>query len=117
MQLDRGIITVYKQTDVSAAGQKPRYTRGDVRAQSYYALLHFETAPRWPTDDREETQIAERVRMRQCRTIAEDDVAVLLDFTHTDGAERTYKIVRAYHGTDEDSGEAISDLSLEAYKA
>ena len=35
MQLDRGICTVYTQTDISESGGMPRYERR-IKAQSYY---------------------------------------------------------------------------------
>ncbi len=112
MLLDRGICTVYTKTDVSGPGEKPRYEK-TIKAQSYYGQLSFETSPQWPTEHREETKIAERVRILQCRSIRKEDVAELLDFADGTQKPQTYKISRAYHGIDDESGEAISDLSLE----
>lgn len=118
MILDRGICTVYEQRDVSGPGEMPRYER-TIKAQSYYAELGFETSPEWPTEGREETRIAARVRILQERTIQKDDLAALTDGLPRPGEEpgRLYRIRRAYHGTDKESGEAISDLSLEVMEA
>ena len=52
----------------------------------------------------------------QCRSIRKDDVAELLDFSDVTQTPQTYKIARAYHGMDDDSGEMISDLTLEVMK-
>ena len=111
MLLDRGICTVYAERDVSGPGEMPRYEKS-VKAQSYYAELDFETSPRWPTEHREETRTAARVRIMQCRYIDKNDVAALMDFSEE--KEKAYRITRAFHGTDEESGITISDLTLEA---
>ena len=55
------------------------------------------------------------MRILQCRSITHGDTAALLSFA--DGQTRTYRITRAYHGTDEESGEAITDLSLQEVSA
>lgn len=115
MLLDQGTCTIYTKTDVSGPGEKPRYER-TIKAQSYFGRLSFETSPQWPTEHREETKIAERVRILQCRTISKGDVAELVDFSDPTQTPQTYKINRAYHGIDDESGETISDLSLEVMK-
>ena len=115
MLLDQGVCTILTKTDVSGPGEKPRYERM-IKAQSYFGRLSFETSPQWPTEHREETKIAERVRILQCRGIGKDDVAELLDFSDVTQTPQTYKISRAYHGVDDESGEMISDLSLEVMK-
>lgn len=115
MLLDQGTCTIYTKTDVSGPGEKPRYEK-TIKAQSYYGQLSFETSPQWPTGHREETKIAERVRIMQCRSIRKGDVAELVDFSDVTQTPRTYKIARAYHGMDDDSGEMISDLTLEVMK-
>ncbi|MBQ8617636.1 MAG: hypothetical protein IJ418_08990 [Clostridia bacterium] len=115
MLLDDGMCTIYTKTDVSGPGEKPRYEK-TIKAESYYGRLSFETSPQWPTEHREETKIAERVRILQCRSIRKDDVAELIDFSDATQTAQTYKITRAFHGIDDDSGEEISDLSLEVMK-
>lgn len=113
MQLDRGICTVYTMTDVSGKGEKPRYEKA-IKMQSYYGELNFETSPQWPTEHREETKTDARVRILQHRGITNDDVAELEDFADDKEPVKTYRITRAYHGMDEESGEKITDLTLEA---
>ena len=113
MQLDRGICTVYTQTDISESGGMPRYERR-IKAQSYYGELSFETSPQWPTEHREETKTAARARILQCRGVTKDDIAELYDFANDQEAAKVYRINRAYHGTDDESGEKITDLTLEA---
>lgn len=115
MLLDQGTCTILTKTDISEEGKKPKYER-TIKAQSYFGRLSFETSPQWPTEHREETKIAERVRILQCRTIGKDDVAELVDFSDPTQTPQTYKISRAYHGIDDESGEMISDLSLEVMK-
>lgn len=112
MILDAGICTIYKQTDVSEPGEMPRYER-TVKAQSYYAELQFETSPVWPTEHREETKIAARVRILQERSITKGDHAALTPGLPTEEPERMYRVVRAFHGIDDENGQPISDLSLE----
>lgn len=114
MILDRGICTVYARRDISDPGDMPRYET-ETRTQSYYGELSFETTPQWTTEHREETRTDARVRILQCRRITHGDTAALLSFA--DGQTRTYRITRAYHGTDEESGEAITDLSLQEVSA
>jgi len=112
MLLKDGIATIYEQRDTSGPGEKPRYERFE-RARSYYAELSFDTRPVNPTGERREQKIDARIRIRQCRAIREDDLA-RIDSFHEAGADgKMYKVVRAYHGTDEESGLPISDLSLE----
>lgn len=113
MLLDDGICTVYTEKDVSALGEMPRYERS-VKMQSYYGELDFETSPRWPTEHREETRTAARVRILQHRGITKNDIAELEDFGAESEPAKTYKITRAYHGEDDESGEKITDLTLEA---
>ena len=113
MQLDRGICTVYTQRDVSDPGDMPRYER-TVKTESYYGELSFETSPQWPTEHREETKTAARVRILQSRGVTKDDVAELHDSTDDAEAVRVDRITRAYHGEDDESGEKNTDLTLEA---
>lgn len=113
MILDRGVCTIYVQTDVSGPGEMPRYEK-TIKTQSYYAELDFETSPAWPTEHREETKTAARVRILQCRGITKGDVAELRDYADDKEPVKTYRIARAYHGVDDESGEMISDLTLEA---
>ena len=111
MILDKGIATIYRKTDTAEAGDMPTYT--DVMIwQSWYGELSFETAPARPTEAREEIRCAARVRVLQNRAINNHDRVELAD---TGGTVTLYEVTRAYHGYDDDSGEPITDLSLEVY--
>ena len=107
---------MYRMLFVLFIESRPELGYAPIKAQSYFGRLSFETSPQWPTEHREETKIAERVRILQCRTISKDDVAELVDFSDPTQTPQTYKISRAYHGIDDESGEMISDLSLEVMK-
>lgn len=110
MILDSGICTIYARRNVAEAGCMPKYAE-EMRCKSWYGELNFETSAAYPTERRRERQTAARIRILQCRAIEEDDVAVLKKLGPAEGASR-FEITRAYHGTDEDSGELITDLTL-----
>lgn len=112
MLLKDGLITLYRKTDVSKPGGMPKYEE-HAYMQSFYAELQFETRPVYPTEGREERRTDARVRMMQCRGIREDDEASLQSFHGGADSKKRYKITRAFHGTDDESGAPISDLSLE----
>lgn len=110
MILDTGICTVYRKYNDAAPGHKPEYARR-VLHTSWYGELNYETAPAWPTRDREEVRADKRVRILENREIANHDEVELADLY---GNVRMYQVTRAYHGTDDQSGERITDLTLEA---
>lgn len=112
MILDRGICRVYRKTSTTPKGGKPTSTLTAIH-ESYYAELAFETSPARPTEKREETQTATRVRILQNRRINNQDVAELIPFDGSDTKAEKYRIRRAYHGTDDQNGEEITDLTLE----
>lgn len=117
MILDRGVCRVYRKTKTSGAGDKPGYT--DVLFhESYYGELNFETSPAHPTERREEILTAARIRILQNRNIANHDRVELVPFDGTGDAEnvKRYEVGRAWHGDDGESGDAITDLSLEFYE-
>ena len=91
MILDRGIAEIYARSNAAPKGEKPVWEE-TMRFRSWYAELSFETSDA-------------RIRIAQCRAIRQGDTV------HLDG--RVYTIARAYHGTDEESGENITDLTLE----
>ena len=112
MILDTGICTIYRKENTAAPGAKPVFA--DVAFWwSWYGELSFETAPARPTPDREEVQTDARVRIMQNRHIANHDRVELKPVV---GLPLLYEVTRAYHGRDEDSGELITDLSLEVIK-
>ena len=112
MILDRGVCSIYRKTSTTQPGGKPTWTLAVIH-ESYYGELAFETSPARPTERREETQTAARIRILQNRGIMNQDVAELMPFDGTARKTEKYRIKRAYHGTDEDSGEPITDLTLE----
>lgn len=114
MILDRGICKIYRQKSITPPGGKPK-TEECLFHESYYGELNFETSPARPTEKREENQTAARIRILQNRYIRQTDVAELRPFDGTETNAERYRITRAWHGEDENSGEMISDLTLEAY--
>lgn len=113
MILDRGMCVIYRKTSTTKPGGKPTATAAAIH-ESYYAELSFETAPARPTEGREETNTAARVRILQNRDIRNQDLAELVPFDGTTQKTEKYRITRAYHGEDAESGEPITDLTLEA---
>ena len=112
MILDRGTCTIYRKTSTTPAGGKPTWTLAAIH-EGYYGELAFETSPARPTDGREETETATRIRILQNRNIRNQDLAELAPFDGSSAKTEKYRIKRAYHGSDDDSGEPITDLTLE----
>lgn len=108
MILDSGIATFYHKVNTAPNGAKPVFNDVEFH-QGYYGELSYETNPRNPTGTREEVRVDNRIRVLQNRTITNHD-RVFLD--PVNGIGGYYEIQRAYHGTDDESGELISDLSL-----
>lgn len=108
MILDRGIAEIFARSNVAPKGEKPVWQEA-LRFRSWYAELSFETSPVWQTERRLAQKADARIRIAQCRDIRQGDTA------HLNG--RVYAIARAYHGTDEESGEQITDLTLEEVTA
>jgi hypothetical protein len=118
MILDSGICTVFRKTDTSAAGSMPTigYT---LIESSWYKELSYETSPEWPTEGRKEQKADGRIRILQNRGILQDDVVVLehlTKFNDKSANALVYRIIRAYHGKDDDGPTLISDLTLEVTK-
>ena len=108
MNLDKGICTVYHTENTAAAGAKP-VLRETAYFESWYGELNFETSPARPTDARKEIRTDARIRILQNRSIKEHDRVALSVYSQD---PEHYEIERAYHGTDDESGELITDLSL-----
>ena len=113
MILDRGTCKIYRKTRTTPAGGKPTWTWAAIH-ESYYGELSFETTPARPTERREETETATRIRILQNRGIRNQDVAELTPFDGTRVIPVYFRITRAWHGDDGDSGAPISDLTLTA---
>lgn len=112
MILDRGLCRIYRQESITEPGGKPK-SEEKLICESYYGELSFETSPARPTEKRQETQTAARIRILQNRGIRKEDVAELIPFDGTETKTEKYRIARAWHGADDESGELISDLTLE----
>lgn len=110
MLLDKGICTICRKRNVAGPGDKPVF-EDEAYHVSWYGELSFETAPARPTEQREETRTNARIRVLQNRQINNHDRVCLKDAAS--GDVTLYEVTRAYHGRDEESGELISDLSLE----
>ena len=110
MILDSGICTVYQKVNIAAPGCMPEFVDQEIHVSSY-GELSFETSPAWPTERREEIQTDARIRILQNRRITNHDRVKLTDFMG--GNEQTFEVTRAYHGSDPESGELITDLSLQ----
>lgn len=117
MILDTGICTVYRKENTASPGSKPTWNDTKIH-ESYYGELNFETSPSRPTDNREEINTAARVRILQNRRIANHDRVKLERFGSEERpeAEELFEVTRAWHGTDADSGDEITDLTLEVVK-
>ena len=112
MILDKGIATIYHKENIAGAGDMPAFY--DVPYfVGMYGELNFETAPGWPTDSREEIKCDARVRVLQNRGITNHD---RVELAETGGPVTMYEVTRAYHGRDEESGELITDLTLEVFE-
>lgn len=109
MLLDKGIAIVYRKVNTAAPGGKPAWANVEVH-RGWYGELNFETAPARPTEAREEVRTNARIRVLQNRAINNHDRVELNDAS---GNTTAYEVTRAYHGRDDDSGELITDLSLE----
>ena len=85
----------------------------DLLTRSYYGELEFTTQEARPNGPREVVRVDARIRILQDRRITNLDAVALADAQAiVPGETVRYEVVRAYHGTDEESGEAITDLSL-----
>lgn len=116
MILDSGICTIFKKVDVSEPGAMPVFEY-QLKTKAWYGALDFATEQEWPTEAREETEIAARIRILQDRQITNHDAVVLEDVNAIDDYVTVLEITRAFHGHDDDSNEPITDLTLKAVKA
>lgn len=115
MILDTGICTVFRAVDVSEPGGKP--TLGYVPlGKSWFGEVSFETSPARPTEGRLERRTDAKIRIHQMRSVRQDDLVIFQDVDRLDQASSVYRIIRAYHGKDDDGPTLITDLSLEVYE-
>lgn len=106
MILDKGTCSIFSAANGAQAGNKPidQLTK---KYQSWYAELDFSSDPAYVTDYREDVETSSRIRILQDRSITTRD-ALIFDAA----PDAKYEITRAFHGTDDESGEPISDLTL-----
>ena len=112
MILDSGICTVFRKVDDSKPGGKPKF-RYDALCKHWFAELEYANVQTFPTESREETQTDARIRILQDRRIANHDVVVLANTNMVEDVLKAYEVTRAYHGKESESGELITDLSLQ----
>lgn len=112
MILDRGTCRISRKVSTTQPGSKPTWT-WETLFEGYYAELDFATSPARPSEGREDTETATRIRILQCRAIRNQDMVDLTPFDGTTVKTEKYRITRAWHGADGDTGEPISDLTLE----
>lgn len=110
MILDDGICCIYGMVDQAQAGDMPDL-QGELKAKSWYKELDFETTPAYPTEYQEDIEASARIRITQDRRITNKDTVILCE--QPTGQEPRYEITRAYHGHDDESGQPITDLTLQ----
>ena len=118
MILDEGICTVFHPENTAEAGKMPTVAYTPIWA-SWYGRMSYETAPAWATEGRKELKADGRIRIQQCSRITQNDVVVLEHLESFDARSEgaaVYRVIRAFHGNDDDSPEKISDLTLEVVK-
>lgn len=103
MILDKGTCSIYDKINIAVPGNMPKY-KLKLKCQSWYGELNFETNP-VNTAMQEMVETSARIRILQNREINNHNVVILPD-------NQQYEVTRAYHGTDEESGEPITDLTL-----
>lgn len=109
MILDSGIAIICRVANIAEPGETPVEGWAEIY-RSYYGELDFETSPARPTPNRHETETALRIRIIQNRKIRNEMRVSLI--TEDGQTKPKYEITRAYHGTDAENGEAITDLNL-----
>lgn len=111
MILDKGYCSVYRVTNIAVPGDMP-VDGLTLKHQGWYGELDFETAPIYATEAQEDIEISARVRILQNREISNHDVVVLSNYLEPIAGAIQFDITRAYHGTDSDNGQSITDLTL-----
>lgn len=103
MILDTGICSVFKLQNTAQPGDMPNETPVLI-SQHWYGELSFESSPVQYTENLEQVEIAQRIRILQNRAIDERAIVTI--------GSAQYNVTRLYHGVDEESGERITDLNL-----
>jgi hypothetical protein len=104
--LDTGICSLYAIENTAAAGNMPAIRPVlPAFSQPWYGELDFESNPVFETQMQENVEISARIRILQDRRVSRQTLVVLSD-------GKQYKVERAFHGRDKESGERITDLNL-----
>ena len=111
MILDKGFCSIYEVTNSAPAGGMP-VEKLTLKYQSWYGELDFSTTP-YQAEMQEDVEISARVRIVQNRSVSNHDVAILSNVLPPPPGAVQYRIVRAFHGVDDENGQPITDLSLE----
>ena len=87
----------------NAPGEYPILTLSSER-KHYFAELSFSSEPNRDTENMEGVTVLKKIRILRDSAVSTQS-AVELDGT-------VYEVYRVYHGTDDESGEQITDISL-----
>lgn len=112
MVLDSGLCSVFRKVDTTKGVGMPRYEY-QLMHQSWYGKLEFATGETYPTEFREEVKCDLRIRITQNDRINNHCTVVMAMQAEMDATAEYYNVTRAWHGHDTESGELITDLTLE----
>lgn len=115
MLLDSGVCTIFAKVNIAEKGGMPREGY-EKKSKSWYGELEHASLQEWPTSGREEIRVDMRIRILQNRRITNHDVVILRNVDEVEAGMEKYEVLRAYHGHDDESGEMITDLTLERIK-
>lgn len=104
MILDQGTCKIYKITNTAGAGEMPNENKVKI-AERWFGDLDFSSAPTQYTESLEQIEVSRKIRVLRVDEIVMKKTIVEI------GTE-AYMVDRVYNGTDEESGERISDISL-----
>jgi len=111
MILDAGYCSIYRTENIAEPGNMP--VEGLIlKFQSWYRELNFESSPK-DIGAQEGVIISNKIRIVQNRDITNHDIAVLSVVLPPPVDASKYEVARAFHGTDDDNGQLITDLTLE----
>lgn len=104
MILDAGVCSIYTVVNTADSGEKP-VDALVLKGKAWYGILNYGTDSEYVTSERQDVVVDAKIRILQDRRVNVLDVVTLAN-------GKRHDVLRVYHGTDDDSGEPISDLSL-----
>ena len=104
MILDSGICKIYKIANTAGPGEMPNENKVKI-AERWFGDLDFSSAPTQYTESLEQIEVSRKIRVLRVDEIVMKKTIVEI------GVE-AYMVERVYDGTDKESGERISDISL-----